>query len=354
MPIYQQNTLTEVSDAMFLQLPRLLQHFNVDYYESSHAFHLACPIHGGDNPQGCAIFKESYGGSGGWQCFTNSCQDEYKRSFFGFIRGLLSSNIDSDEDVTMHQTMEFCLKFLNCDISDLENHTVIRDESHNTLQIFNRELIRKSATISRENIRERLQIPSKYFMERGYSAEVLDEFDVGLSSVKSGIMRERVVVPVYDEDYNYVSCVGRLPHENITPQNPKWMYNKGFQKSNFLYGLNIAKDYIQQTGTVILVEGQGDVWRLHEAGYKNCVGIFGADLSDDQVLLLERSGALNVIILTDSDNAGTKAYEKIIAKCGRRFNYFRPTIPTKDVGDMTIDQIEQHLKPQIERVCNGN
>ena len=57
MPIYQQNTLTEVSDAMFLQLPRLLQHFDVDYYESSHAFHLACPIHGGDNPQGCLFLK---------------------------------------------------------------------------------------------------------------------------------------------------------------------------------------------------------------------------------------------------------------------------------------------------------
>ena len=46
------------------------------------------------------------------------------------------------------------------DIGDLENNTVVRNESHNTLQIFNRELIRKSATISRENIRERLQIIS--------------------------------------------------------------------------------------------------------------------------------------------------------------------------------------------------
>ena len=156
MPIYQQKTLTEVSDAMFLQLPRLLQYFNVDYYESSDAFHLACPIHGGDNPQGCAIFKESYGGSGGWQCFTNSCQDEFKRSFFGFIRGLLSASLDSDTNATMHETMEFCLKFLDCDIEELQNNTVTRDGSHNTLEIFNNELIRKSATISRENIRERV------------------------------------------------------------------------------------------------------------------------------------------------------------------------------------------------------
>ena len=354
MTKFHQTTLSEVSNAMFLQLPQLLNHFNADFYESSHAFHLACPIHGGDNPQGCAIFKESYGGSGGWQCFTNSCQDEFKRSFFGFIRGLLSANLDSDKNATMNETMEFCLKFLDCDMEELQNNTVTRDESHNTLEIFNKELIRKSPIISRENLRQRLIIPSEYFILRGYSSEVLDEFDVGLSSVNSGIMRKRVVVPVYDEDYNYVSCVGRLPHENITPQNPKWMYNKGFQKSSFLYGLNIAKKYIEQSASVILVEGQGDVWRLHEANYKNTVGLFGADISDDQILLLEKTGALNVIVLTDSDAAGNKAYEKIIDKCGRRFNYFRPTIPTKDVGEMTLNQIEEHLKPQIERICNGN
>ena len=350
MTMYQQKTLTEVSDAMFLQLPKLLQHFNADYCESSHAYHLACPIHGGDNPQGCAIFKESYGGPGGWQCFTNSCQDEFKRSFFGFIRGILSANLDNNKDASMHETMQFCLQFLNCEIQDLENTQVTRNQSHDTIEIFNRKLTRKSATISREDIRQRLQIPSEYFMKRGFSPEVLDEFDVGFTSVNSGIMRERVVVPVYDEDYNYVSCVGRLSHENITPQNPKWMYNKGFQKSKFLYGLNIAKDYIKQTGSVILVEGQGDVWRLHEADYKNCVGLFGADISDDQVLLLEYTGALNVIVLTDSDDAGNKAYDKIIKKCGRRFNYLRPTISTKDVGDMTVEQIQEHLKPQIERV----
>ena len=99
---------------------------------------------------------------------------------------------------------------------------------------------------------------------------------------------------------------------------------------------------------VILVEGQGDVWRMHEAGYKNCVGLFGADLSDDQLLLLEQTGALNLIILTDMDDAGQKAADKIIKKCGRRFNYLRPEIPTKDVGDMTIDQIHENLTPQIE------
>ena len=112
MTTYQQQTLTEVSDAMFLQLPKLFQVFDIDFFESSDSYHLACPIHGGDNPQGCAIFKESYQGSGGWECFTHSCQDQFQRSFFGFIRGVLSAHSTKDY-VSMDDTMKFCLDFLN-------------------------------------------------------------------------------------------------------------------------------------------------------------------------------------------------------------------------------------------------
>ena len=41
--------------------------------------------------------------------------------------------------------------------------------------------------------------------------------------------------------------------------NPKWLHSKGFRKS-ILYGLNIASQYIKESSSVILVEGQGDVW----------------------------------------------------------------------------------------------
>jgi 5S rRNA maturation endonuclease (ribonuclease M5) len=52
---------------------------------------------------------------------------------------------------------------------------------------------------------------------------------------------------------------------------------------------------------------------------------------------------LNVIILTDMDEAGRIAAKRIVEKCGRRFNYVIPELPTKDVGEMTIDQIKERL-----------
>jgi hypothetical protein len=52
--------------------------------------------------------------------------------------------------------------------------------------------------------------------------------------------------------------------------------------------------------------------------------------------------------LTDTDEAGEKAAESIKTKGGRRFNYYRPTISKKDIGEMTIEEINTELKPQIK------
>ena len=89
---------------------------------------------------------------------------------------------------------------------------------------------------------------------------------------------------------------------------------------------------------MILVEGQGDVWRMHEADYKNCVGIFGSSINDDQLLLLEQSGALNIVILTDFDTAGQKAAQQIIKKCGRRFIGFETNKDNLLLAMKRIDQ----------------
>ena len=131
-------------------------------------------------------------------------------------------------------------------------------------------------------------------------------------------------------------------------------HSKGFKKS-VLYGLNIAKDFMGKKKVLFLLEGQGDVWRMHEAGFKNSVSIFGSSISDDQLLILEQSGALNLIILTDYDDAGKKAAKQIVKKCGRRFNYYRPEISKKDVGEMTIEQIHEEIKPKGRKrtgLCN--
>ena len=339
-----QQQISDICLNLLDRLPHLLQSLEIEYVEYPNRLAFPCPVHNGDNPEGCCIFTDGDTNKGNWKCWTASCEEEYTSSLSGFVRGVLSEK--RNKKISMNETADFCLHILDSDIDNLVSRDVLKDKTSKLIDVFNKSILREKGVFDRNKIRESLQIPSEYFINRGFSNEVLDKFDIGLSLKKNGPMQKRVVVPIYDEDYNYVSYVGRAICDDL---NPKWLFPSGFKKQNILYGLNIAKDHIKTTGSVILVEGQGDVWKMHEANYKNCVGLFGANISDDQLLLLEHSGALNVIILTDSDQAGEKACHQIMKKCGRRFNYFRPTIPTKDVGKMTLKQIDEHLTPQIER-----
>ncbi len=58
-----------------------------------------------------------------------------------------------------------------------------------------------------------------------------------------------------------------------------------------------------------------------------------------------------MIVLTDYDEAGKKAAEQIMKKCGRRFNYVRPEMPegVKDIGDLSVEQIKDIILPQLEK-----
>ena len=341
MKTLTKNQIFQICEHLFDRLPHLLTALEIEYVEYPNRYSFACPVHGGDNPEGCSIFTDGTTAKGNWQCWTNHCEEDFTNSLLGFVRGALSNN--RGKKVSLNEAAGYCSNFLNMSIEALEQIEGKQQRSLNVLDVFNRAIEREYIDVSRDEIRSRINIPAEYYIKRGFCPETLDTFDVGFCSEKNRPMSGRVVVPVYDEGYNYVGCVGRSANGHMSP---KWLHSKGFKKS-ILYGLNIAFEHIQKTQTVILVEGQGDVWRMHEAGHKNCVGIFGSSINDDQLLLLEKTGAMNVVILTDSDEAGNKACSQIMKKCGRRFNYYRPEISTKDVGDMSVEQLKQELHPQI-------
>ena len=198
-----------------------------------------------------------------------------------------------------------------------------------------------------ENVRKSLARPAKYYIDRGFAEKVLDKFDVGVCLDSTKPMYNRVVAPVYDDDFKYVvGCVGRVQHEKYNGK--KWINSKNFHTGSYLYGYWLAKEKIRELKTVILVEGQGDVWRLWEAKIKNVVGMFGSGLTDTQSRILETSGAFTLILLTDNDEAGEKARRSIRKKCERIFNIVEIDLSTKDVGEMSVEQINEELKPKLK------
>ena len=339
--------ISSICNELFNNLEKLLIYLDIEYVEYPNRIAFPCPVHGGDASEACCVFTDGTTSKGNWQCFTRGCQEEYVNNLFGFVRGCLSYR--KGRNATMHETADFCLEFLDKDIDEL---AAAPRKSFKAFDFFNKKIKREEAAISRADIQGKLNIPAPYYIGRNYTQIVLEAFDVGECTAQNQPMSGRVVVPVYDEEYNYVGCVGRAIKEHIKP---KWLHSQGFKK-NVLYGLNLAKEEIMKTGTVFLVEGQGDVWRLHEAGIACAVGIFGCSINEDQLILLEQSGALNVVILTDYDEAGKKAADQIVKMCGRRFNYVRPEMidGVKDVGDLTIQQIKEFLYPQLKGFVNEN
>lgn len=335
--------IVAISNQLTERVPELLSHFDIEYEVYDNRVTFACPIHGGDNPTALSIFTDGDSTKGNWQCFTHHCESQYKQDILGFVQGLLSST--TDEEVNFGGTLKFVKEFLNFSLSDVnidEYQQITLAERANN--IFSKKIEHKGI-VERKEIRNRIQIPAPYYINRGFLPETLDKFDVGFCSTPRKPMTGRVVVPVYNDAHEVmIGCVGRAVKPNFEP---KWLNSKGFNSGASLYNYWHAKDHILESQVAILVEGQGDVWRLDEAGIYNVVGMFGCSLGDQQKLILERSGALKLVVMTDADEAGQQAREKIAEQCQRMYNIQFIDLPQKDVGDMSVDEIHNHIKPQL-------
>lgn len=335
----------------------------IDFIEYSGYYSLSCPIHGSSRSNSISLYKDT----GIWYCWTNHCESEFNRDFFGFLVGYFAS---LNEPKTLSQIVEICLNILNKTIEyhNIEDYTIKYESSKivNTI-IKQRKLL--EGKILRKSVRDKLIIPSKYYLDRGYKDAVLDRYDVGICTTQGKEMFGRTVVPVYDDNYQYmVGCLGRSYHEKCDlcgkchtktrgcPTNPieemwaaKWKNSKNFKVENYLYNYWFAKDKIKDTKTVVIVEGQGDVWRLEESGVECSVGVFGSKLTDGQLILLEQSGAQNIIIAPDNDEAGERFRKQIRDKCGRMFNIFDISLVKKDFGEMSVDETKKLVIPVLER-----
>ena len=341
------NDIEHLQAHMRTRIRDILDYFDIEYQEYDEWISCPCPIHNGDNPTGFTVTidgDDEY--IGFWRCWTRACEKEYYNDILGLVRGLLS--VDRDEDASFADVVNFCKKFLGDDMLKPPPELATNREFLSSVNILNQGTEQNKTNITREQIRERLKIPAQYYINRGYLPETLDRYDVGYCNDSKKPMYSRVVVPVYDDNHEYmIGCVGRRTNEHTVG---KWINSKGFKKSTCLYNYWYAKEHIFDSKTAVLVEGQGDVWRLVEAGIFNVVGMFGCSLSEQQRIILERSGALNIVVLTDTDEAGRIGMEKIKQKCDKLFNLHFPSSDSKDVGDMSVEDIKTNLLPQLAEV----
>lgn len=121
---------------------------------------------------------------------------------------------------------------------------------------------------------------------------------------------ERVMFPIRDADGAVVGFAGRVVDES----QPKYLNShktEAYNKSEILYGLNIAKEHIARHDMAVVCEGYMDVIAAHTAGIPIAVATCGTSFCDGHALLLMRL-CDNVVLCMDSDKAGIAATKQAI------------------------------------------
>ena len=369
-----QSQLKILGDLLCDDIESLLATLGIESYKNlGKMISMSCPIHGGDNESAFNLYHQGEHYRGNWKCRTHKCEETFKGSIIGFIRGCLSHNSygwnePGDKVCSFHEAINFATAFANQDITKLKISKKAKEKNSfiNTVKYINTNSLTNENKIPRSFIKNNLQIPSSYFISRGFSKEILEKYDVGECLTQGKEMFNRAVVPVYDSEYKYmVGCSGRslfekclkcksfhkddedCPDTEQAWKLSKWKHSYKFKSEEHLYNFWFAKKHIKETSKVILVESPGNVWRLEEAGIHNSVAIFGSSLGDRQKMILDTSGAMTIITIMDNDEAGHKAASQIFNKCSKTYNVINIPLSYPDVACMNIEQIKQELYPLL-------
>lgn len=351
--------INAISDLASEHIDLILNDLNLRYEQIGNRFTLSCPIHDSDNRDSMTIYKYGKLCNGNWICFTSHCEKEWGSGLFNFIRAYFTKL--NGRQPSYNEVVNYLMKFTNPEDIEIQkvNKTNFIKQQENVL------------CVPREIIRKRLIFPSAYFIERGFSEEILDKYDVGTCITPKKPMYNREVVPIYNNEYTgAIGCVGRSKNPQCVkckkyhlpkydcPKNgleevwaSKWRNSKNLNLNSSFYNFWFAKDLINSFEYAILVEGQGDVWKLEEAGYHTGLGLYGDKITYGQIELLKSFPTLfNIIIATDSDSAGSKARITIKNQLSTFFNIHELILPKKDFGDMSTMEIHSVLDPIITKL----
>lgn len=367
---FDQNKIKVVCDQLCDRIEDLLDHFGLEYKMNGKFVSMSCPIHGGDNDGAVNLYHVGDSYRGNWKCRTHNCEQIFKASIIGFIRGILSHKQhnwtkDGDPACSFKEALDYATDFLSISLKDIKVSRVQKEKNIfvNNTKILNQEAEKSSNGVTRNTVRKNLVIPSPYFISRGFDPNILDKYDVGDCKAENKEMSSRAVVPVYDMDHHLmIGCSGRsifekcsqckgfhrndtpCPDENNVWKFSKWRHSAGFKTQQCLYNFWYAKDFIKESGKAILVESPGNVWKLEENGIHNSVALFGSNLTDRQKTILDMSGAMELVIITDNDDAGEKARKQIYDKCNRTYNIKNIKISKNDIAELNNDQITLEIK----------
>lgn len=148
-----------------------------------------------------------------------------------------------------------------------------------------------------------------FLKQSGVSLEKVEK--LGLIKRKSSgggyfdLFRNRLLFTIADLHGQPIGFGGRVLDDSLpkyinSPESPL------YQKSDVLFGIDLAKQSMREERSVVIVEGYFDHLALYLSGIRNVVATCGTALTKGHFQLIKRY-ADKVYLLFDSDSAGRKA-----------------------------------------------
>lgn len=145
-----------------------------------------------------------------------------------------------------------------------------------------------------------------------------------------------LIMPFKDSYGKIVAIVGRtlLSDDDRKKKSISKYKNTVFPKSNYIFGMYENKSAIVEHDLVYIVEGQFDVIKAFEHGFRNIVALGNSNMTAYQLSILTRY-TNNIILLLDNDEAGEKGRKRIIDKFGSSANIQNFYLPQeyKDIDE---------------------
>jgi len=177
-----------------------------------------------------------------------------------------------------------------------------------------------------------------YVERRGLTSETVEAFQIGYSLpgwdrtrdyllgqghdvedlIKAGLVverddggtydrfRERLMIPIRDGRGRVIGFGARTLDPEGVPKYLNSPKTRLFDKSETLFGLDMARRAIRREDRVVIAEGYMDVMQAHQAGYENVVAQMGTALTEAQLKQLQRYSK-RIVLALDPDTAGVQA-----------------------------------------------
>lgn len=261
------------------------------------------PCHDGDNSTGFSIEVEM----GRWACWTGACHEQFGTDTLGLMRAVTRKPFG--------QVIDMARDFLKGEEWCEEKLEQVRTEREERLRLRKENVWEEHTNPVRvypESALERLVPPETWSEERSLSLEVLRSYGIGYAT--RGPMWDRIVIPIRNIHGKIVGFSGRKV-QYVPDRDVKWFhFKKGeFRKSIHLF--NVDRAFKATTNsTYILVEGPLDVLKLEEAGIHNSLAVLGRTITDGQIEVLRKIGAMKVLVAFDADKRGMEGNESVLHK----------------------------------------